>query len=67
MSELFNPPTRNQLARMANGDQRLLRALEQLFETVGQTNNNEISALTIRVTANEVRIKTNEVLLWLSM
>ncbi len=36
MAELFNPPTRNQLARLADGDQRLLRALEQLFESVGQ-------------------------------
>ena len=32
----FNPPTREQIARMANGDQRMIRALEELFRVVGQ-------------------------------
>ena len=99
----FNPPTRNQLARIArdeNGrvDDRLVRAFEQLWKTGGQevpdideqikentaaifildgrvtVNEGNIDALEIRMTvaevaiaANAARIKTNEVLLWLSM
>ena len=54
MVEKFNPPTRNQLARMADGDQRLLRALEQLFETVGQSNAEELEALAILIEANSL-------------
>ena len=45
MAELFNPPTRNQLARLANGDQRLLRALEKLFEVVGQDTSTELTEI----------------------
>ena len=66
----FNPPTRDQLVRMAQGDERLTRALEQLFAVAGT----DIAGLTIQVeintlniAANTARIKTNEVLLWLSM
>lgn len=54
MVEKFNPPTRNQLAKLADGDQRLLRALEQLFETVGQTNAAELEALAILIEANSL-------------
>jgi hypothetical protein len=39
---------------MADGDQRLLRALEQLFETVGQTNAEELEALAILIEANSL-------------
>ena len=73
----FNPPTRDQLVKMARGDERLTRALEQLWNASGQDLadiQDQIDALTIRVTTNETniianaaRIKTNEVLLWLSM
>jgi len=54
MVDKFNPPTRNQLARLADGDQRLLRALEQLFETVGQSNAEELEALAILIEANSL-------------
>ncbi len=38
----FAPPTRQQLARIVNGDQELLRALEALFQQAGTTTPNEI-------------------------
>ncbi len=77
MVDRFNPPTRDQLVRMARGDNRLVRALEQLFAVAGQdlvNIQNQLDALSVRVGVNEdnisdntARIKTNEVLLWLSM
>ena len=36
MVERFNPPTRAQLSAMARGDERLIRALEQLWTVSGQ-------------------------------
>ena len=119
MNERFNPPTRDQLNRVANGDIRLIRAFEQIFEVAGQdfytvqesladvsakadaneaditaieanvaanvasisvlsasvaANTASISALsavvagnTSDISANSARIKTNEVLSWLSV
>ncbi len=67
MTEIIGTPTRNQLAKVANGDLRLLIALEQLFDASSQVSAGTINALEVRVSANEERIKTNEVLLWLSM
>ena len=67
MSDRFNPPTRDQLALIANGDQRALRALEQLFDSAGQLSIDALNDLAVEVAANNLRIKTNEVLLWLSM
>lgn len=63
----FKAPTRDQLAMVARGDQRLLRAFEQLFRVVGGEVGDGVAELTVRVDANEVNIKSNEVLLWLSM
>ncbi len=66
----FNPPTRKQISDMANGDDRMVRALEQLWRAGGQDLSDiqaQVDALTIVVAGNTARIKTNEVLLWLSM
>jgi len=70
MVDTFLPPTRDQLARVARGDERLIRAFEQLFQVAGT----DIAGLQVQVdlntagiAANAARIKTNEVLLWLSM
>ena len=74
MTERFNKPNREQLAAIAGGDNRLIRAFEQLFDAAGQLSPDALDDLGVRVTANELqitanetRIKTNEVLLWLSM
>ena len=45
MSALFDPPTRDQLARIAQGDLRLLKALELLFQSSGQQIPDDISTL----------------------
>ena len=34
--QTFNPPTRDQLAKVAQGDERLLRAFEELFRAAGR-------------------------------
>ena len=84
VTERFNPPTRNQLSAVARGDQRLVRAFEQLWKAGGQgipdeADQIEANRLAIEENAanitfngditaeNTVRIKSNEVLLWLSM
>ena len=67
MSSRFNPPNRNQLANICRGDERLIRSFEQLFDATGQLTIDALNALEVRIDANEARIKTNEVLLWLSM
>lgn len=67
-------PTRAELERVANGDHRLLRALERLFEVAGETTPaqlEEIKELIEQVQADlgavTKRVKSNEVLLWLTM
>ncbi len=78
----FKAPTRSQLARMSRGedgkvDERLVRAFEQLWVAAGSdvpdvqdqvdANATAIVQLGVETAANAARIKTNEVLLWLSM
>ena len=67
-------PTRAELERVANGDHRLLRALERLFEVAGEITPSqiaEIKELLDQVQADleavTTRVKSNEVLLWLTM
>ncbi len=84
MVDRYNPPARAQIAAMANGDDRMVRALEKLFRSGGQELpdiKDNLDALALQVAqnalniainaddiaANTARIKTNEVLLWLSM
>lgn len=70
MVERYNPPTRAQIARMADDDERMIRALETLFQTGGQgipDLEERLDEIEDKVDANTARIKTNEVLLWLSM
>ena len=56
MTERFNPPTRNQLAVVANGDLRLLRSLEALFQVGGI----DVPALEDSIESLDVRVTTNE-------
>ncbi|MBL4589618.1 MAG: hypothetical protein JKY11_06030 [Alphaproteobacteria bacterium] len=49
MVDLFNPPTREQLARIAQGDNRLLKAFEDLFKAVGQTGVTDQETLTLAI------------------
>jgi hypothetical protein len=45
MVETFNPPTREQLSRVSQGDERLLRALEELFRSAGRTIPDDLSGI----------------------
>jgi hypothetical protein len=49
---LFAPPTRAQLARVANGDRELLYALEALWRQSGETLPNDVASLSLQVEAN---------------
>lgn len=55
-------PTRKELETFLK-DQRLIKAFEELFNLVPSEFNN----LEERIDANEIRSKSNEVLLWISM
>ena len=67
MTDRFSTPTREQLARIVNGDTKLLRAFELIFFTVGQSDADRFEAIETRLDLTERDIKSNEVLLWLSM
>jgi len=56
-------PTRQELARVFNNDQRMIRAFEQLFEIIPS----EINTTTDTADQADKRSKTNGVLVWLSM
>lgn len=45
MVDVFNPPTREQLSRVSQGDERLLRALEDLFRSAGRTIPDDLSGI----------------------
>ena len=50
----FNPPTRDQIAAMAGGDQRMIRALEELFRTVGRDYSADIEKAQENINALEL-------------
>ena len=67
-------PTRAELERVANGDYRLLRALERLFEVAGELTPAQLAEIRelieqvqAELEAVTTRVKSNEVLLWLTM
>ena len=45
VADTFNPPTRDQLSRVSQGDERLLRAFEELFKSAGRLIPDDLSAI----------------------
>lgn len=50
----FNPPTRSQISAMAGGDQRMIRALEELFQAVGRDFAGDIEEAQANINALQV-------------